>query len=49
MKHKLATYTDNYKRVLYCKVCGTEDQIELYKPCPGKIVDKSLDTKKEPN
>lgn len=44
--HRLDAYRDNFKWVVFCRVCSREGD-ELIKPCPGKYEQKTIDTDKE--
>lgn len=46
LEHKISTYKDGYKVVIFCRVCGQEEP-NVYSTCPGKVVDKILDKKQE--
>lgn len=45
MKHKEATYFDNYRHVKYCRICGKEDMELIATECVP-IEEKPIDNPK---
>ena len=52
-RHDIKSYSDSWKKIDYCAICGKEGNEIIGTDCPGEIinesVDKKLDNKLEPS
>lgn len=46
MQHKLSTYKDGHKSVVFCRVCGQEELVNWFSDCPGEFVNDLVNKRK---